>query len=65
MSKKYCRIEVVAGAEGPSLSVSDGDLGYRLAGPKPWGGGRIIQAFDVSLDELIAKAKEHAFTKKD
>ncbi|WP_157642471.1 hypothetical protein [Burkholderia ubonensis] len=44
--------EVVAGCEGPSLSIGNDDTGYRLAGPKPWGGGRTIHRFSVSIDEL-------------
>ena len=45
-------IEVIAGREGPSLSIGDGETGYRLAGPKPWGGGRTVHQFQVSIDEL-------------
>lgn len=45
-------IEVIAGCEGPSLSIGDGETGYRLAGPKPWGGGRTIHRFQVCVDEL-------------
>jgi len=45
-------IEVIAGCEGPSLSIGDGETGYRLSGPKPWGGGRTTHQFQVRIDEL-------------
>jgi len=51
-----CLIEVVAGVEGPSLSIGDESGGYRLAGPKPWGGGRTIHRFVVNIDELLREA---------
>lgn len=51
------KIEVVSGCEGPSLSIGDDRTGHRLAGPKPWGGGRAIHSFDVDVDELIREAE--------
>jgi hypothetical protein len=39
---------VVSGVEGPSLYAND----YRIAGPKPWGGGKVIHRFEVSDDDL-------------
>ena len=48
----YILIEVVAGPEGPCLCIGDGEVGYRLAVPKPWGGGRTINRFQVSIAEL-------------
>lgn len=44
--------EVVRGVEGPSLYVGNDDGGYRLAGPKPWGGGQVIHSFKADIDEL-------------
>lgn len=41
---------VVAGVEGPSLYID----GYRVAGPKLWGGGKTLHEFrftDVGLKE--------------
>lgn len=52
MDKGFVFIEVVSGVEGPSLYVGDEDTGHRLAGPKPWGGGRTIHQFRVNADEL-------------
>ena len=61
MSKKVV-IEVISGCEGPCLSVSSPSTGngYRIAGPKPWGGGEIIHSFKVDLDSLVNEAKRHA-----
>ncbi|MDN4147593.1 Lar family restriction alleviation protein [Pseudomonas tohonis] len=53
-------VEVVNGAEGPSLYIGNEDGGYRLAGPKPWGGGRTIHKFTVKLDELVREAMDLA-----
>ncbi|WP_257819802.1 hypothetical protein [Burkholderia glumae] len=49
-------IDVVAGREGPSLNIGDDNGGYRLSGPKPWGGGRTVHRFMVRLDELVREA---------
>lgn len=42
-------IEVVAGAEGPCLSVND----TRVAGPKPWGGGKVTHKWQADPSRLI------------
>ena len=54
---KYVTIEVVSGVEGPSLSIMHDGSGYRLAGPKPWGGGKTVHSFLVDVDELIRQAE--------
>lgn len=52
------RLEVVDGVEGPCLGVTGPDRrgGFRIAGPKPWGGGRVVHEFTVrgecNLQEL-------------
>ncbi|WP_186104897.1 hypothetical protein [Burkholderia gladioli] len=56
LSDGHAWIEVVAGREGPSLNIGDDNGGYRLSGPKPWGGGRIVHRFMVRLDELVREA---------
>ncbi|MGK8887416.1 hypothetical protein [Burkholderia gladioli] len=56
LSDGHVWIDVVAGREGPSLNVGDDNDGYRLAGPKPWGGGRTVHRFMVRLDELVREA---------
>ncbi len=37
------KVEVVQGVEGASLYIDD----VRVAGPKPWGGGKVIHRFEV------------------
>lgn len=39
---------VVAGPEGPSLYIDD----YRVSGPKPWGGGKILYEFQFDSEDL-------------
>lgn len=56
---KYVIIEIIKGVEGNSLYIGDSDTGERIAGPKPWGGGRTIQSFRVKADDLIRLAKEY------
>ena len=41
-------IDVVSGPEGVALYVND----YRMTGPKPWGGGRVLHSFMVEADEV-------------
>ncbi|SUW10771.1 Uncharacterised protein [Bordetella bronchiseptica] len=53
-------IEVVNGPEGPSLYIGDNNGGYRLAGPKPWGGGKTVFRFVVKVDELTREAAGYA-----
>lgn len=61
MSRKLL-IEVINGREGPCLSLSHptSGNGCRIAGPKPWGGGDVIHAFKVDLDELLREAPQYA-----
>jgi len=46
-------IQIVAGVEGPSVSITRPDgCGMRVAGPKPWGGGVIRQRFTTRVADL-------------
>lgn len=56
MKKGQAIIEVVNGVEGPSLYIGDENSGHRLAGPKPWGGGRTVFKFVVDVAELQEEA---------
>ncbi len=47
-------ITVVAGVEGPSVYLND----YRIAGPKPWGGGKILYQFFADDEDLAAGAAQ-------
>jgi hypothetical protein len=44
------KVETVGGVEGPSLYVDD----HRVAGNKPWGGGRLLHAFQADADLMLA-----------
>lgn len=59
---KILLIEVISGCEGPCLYLVQPSTGsgYRIAGPKPRGGGHTIYSFKVDLDDLIREAKAHA-----
>jgi hypothetical protein len=43
------RIDIVSGVEGDSVSIGD----FRVAGPKPWGGGRVRQSFHARRHDLL------------
>lgn len=43
-------IEYISGCEGNCLAIND----YRIAGPKPWGGGRTICKFGID-DEILER----------
>lgn len=48
MSKEF-KLEIIRGVEGPCISLND----YRIAGPKPWGGGTVTKSFTVDINDLI------------
>ena len=50
---KKITMEVISGAEGPSLYITDDGGGHRLSGPKPWGGGHTVYEFAVNPEELL------------
>lgn len=37
------KIELIKGVEGRCICID----GYRIAGPKPWGGGNVVQTWNV------------------
>lgn len=41
-------LELIAGVEGDSVYLND----YRIAGPKPWGGGRLKKKWKVRLEDI-------------
>jgi hypothetical protein len=43
------KIEVVSGVEGPSVYIND----MRVAGPKPWGGGKVIYLFKAEARHIL------------
>lgn len=47
-------IELVSGVEGECIVVN----GTRIAGPKPWGGGKIVKTWKVDPYGIAALATE-------
>ena len=54
-------ILVMSGPEGPSLYLDD----YRIAGPKPWGGGTVLHEFAFKDKDFIAAGVTLAPTAPD
>lgn len=52
-------VEIVFGVEGSSLYIGNGEIGERVSGNKPWGGGRTTHAFQVDVEELVRLAKRY------
>ncbi len=48
MSARKFDLILCEGVEGKSVYLND----YRIAGPKPWGGGKVLQAWKVSADDI-------------
>lgn len=46
--KKTLKLELIAGVEGQCVALN----GYRIAGPKPWGGGTIVKEWVTDVDRL-------------
>lgn len=42
------KFEIIQGCEGSCLTMND----TRIAGAKPWGGGRVEHTFNVGLQEI-------------
>lgn len=62
--KEGLYIEVDKGVEGHSLSImlfdKEGDAeGFRLCGPKPWGGAKVEHSFKIDMED-IKKINEYA-----
>ncbi len=48
-NENWLPLIVVSGVEGPSIYLDD----FRIAGPKPWGGGKVLYEFKVSREEIM------------
>lgn len=64
--KKH-RLEIHRNSEGGSLAylspiTEEGKTtsGYRIAGPKAWGGSTFIASIDISEDDLVEYIKSYA-----
>lgn len=60
MSEKII-IEVISGVEGDCLSINN----YRFAGPKPWGGGRMIKQWKITREHFIKSLKQIGIEEKE
>jgi len=56
---KNCYFEIIDGPEGPCLAIckAKNEGGYRISGPKPWGGGTILYSFKVNIKDLEEQIK--------
>lgn len=48
MKDKTYELSIISGVEGKCISLND----YRIAGGKPWGGGKVLQTWEVTLADL-------------
>lgn len=48
IAEKTYQMELIHGVEGDCISLNN----YRIAGPKPWGGGQVTRAWRVSVADL-------------
>ena len=55
MDKEKFEIAIIEGVEGNCILLNN----FRVVGPKPWGGGRVIEKWQVSLEDI-----EQALNKK-
>lgn len=46
---EYMKIDIIKGVEGNSVCINE----YRVAGPKPWGGGEIVESWKVNVDDIL------------
>lgn len=55
MSERTYDVEVISGPEGKCLALGETGTGSatRIAGPKPWGGGTIVDKFVVDEADLL------------
>lgn len=47
-ASKASTLKLIQGVEGNSLYLND----YRIAGPKPWGGGQVLKTWDVDPADI-------------
>lgn len=61
------RLEINKNAEGSKLGImfpvnEEGDIssGYRISGPKAWGGSQLIDFIEIESNDLVTYIKEYA-----
>lgn len=42
-------LEIIEGVEGKCISLNN----YRIAGPKPWGGGKVSWKREISVKDIL------------
>jgi hypothetical protein len=42
------RVDIVKGVEGLAIYIND----FRIVGPKPWGGGKIVHTFVADVKDI-------------
>jgi len=55
MKETKAYIDIIGGVEGSCVALSheDDEGGTRIAGPKPWGGGRIKKRYTTTFDSIL------------
>jgi hypothetical protein len=41
-------LQIVDGVEGCAIYLN----GFRIAGPKPWGGGKVVNSWNIAPEDL-------------
>lgn len=49
------KITVISGVEGYSIYINN----HRIAGNKPWGGGKVVCEFSVDKDKIFAQLEQY------
>jgi len=47
-NEEMIEVSIISGVEGLAVLLND----YRIAGPKPWGGGRILRTWRMPISRL-------------
>ena len=55
-------LDIEINAKGSKLAIlsPEGESGYRIAGPKAWGGSKNIARLKISTDDLVTYIKSYA-----
>jgi hypothetical protein len=59
MANKCICIDEIKGCEGNCITMND----YRVAGPKPWGGGIVVKNWVASVDDVIRALRDNDVVK--
>ncbi len=49
LTNRELELVLIEGPEGMAVCLNN----YRIAGPKPWGGGKLCKAWCVKIDDII------------